>query len=50
MVSAAYDRAQLWRDNEEVIVKIQSFGRMYLAKKTYQDRLSYIKDQVVYCH
>nr|XP_039271363.1 ras GTPase-activating-like protein IQGAP1 isoform X2 [Styela clava] len=46
MVSAAYDRAQLWRDNEDVIIKLQSFSRMYLARKAYKDRLAYIESQL----
>jgi len=46
MVSAAYDRAQLWRDNEPLIVKLQAFCRMYIAKKAYRSRKDFITNQV----
>ena len=46
MVSAAYDRAQLWRDNENFVIKLQALGRMHLAKKAYVERKDFIHNQV----
>lgn len=46
MVSAAYDRAQLWRDNEPLIVKLQAFCRMFIARKAYKGRKDFIANQV----
>uniref|UniRef100_H2Z716 Ras GTPase-activating-like protein IQGAP1 n=1 Tax=Ciona savignyi TaxID=51511 RepID=H2Z716_CIOSA len=46
MVSSAYDRAQLWRDNEPLIIKLQSFCRMYLARKAYQERKDFIANHL----
>nr|XP_018672287.1 ras GTPase-activating-like protein IQGAP1 [Ciona intestinalis] len=46
MVSSAYDRAQLWRDNEALIIKLQSFCRMYIARKAYQGRKDFIANHL----
>ncbi|XP_076802630.1 ras GTPase-activating-like protein IQGAP1 isoform X2 [Clavelina lepadiformis] len=46
MVSAAYDRAQLWRDNENFVIKLQALGRMHLAKKAYVERKDFIHNQL----
>nr|CAB3256707.1 IQ motif containing GTPase activating protein homolog [Phallusia mammillata] len=46
MVSAAYDRAQLWRDNEPLIIKLQAFCRMYIARKAYKERKNFIANQL----
>ena len=46
MVSAAYDRAQLWNDNEDFIVKLQSYARMHLARKAYKQRIDFMHNQV----
>ena len=46
MVSSAYDRAQLWKDNEDFIVKLQSYTRMHIARTAYQKRMEYLNSQV----
>ena len=46
MVSAAYDRAQLWKDNEDFIIKLQAYTRMHIARTAYLERKNFMNDQV----
>jgi len=46
MVSAAYDRAELWKDNEDFIIKLQAYSRMYIARSAYLKRKEFMSDQV----
>ena len=46
MVSAAYDRAQLWKDNEDFVVKLQSYARMHRARNAYKERIDFMHNQV----
>ena len=48
MVSAAYDRAELWKNHEDFIIKLQAYSRMHIARTAYLKRKQYMNDQVTY--
>jgi len=45
-ISNAYDRVTMWRENEALIIKLQSYARMYTARKAYLQRKKYIESQI----
>uniref|UniRef100_A0AAR2LN93 Ras-GAP domain-containing protein n=1 Tax=Pygocentrus nattereri TaxID=42514 RepID=A0AAR2LN93_PYGNA len=45
IVTAEYNREQLWLANEPLIVQLQACIRGYLVRRAYSDRLAYLKQQ-----
>ena len=46
MVSAAYDRAELWKNNEDFVIKLQAYSRMHIARSAYLKRKEFMNNQV----
>jgi len=45
-ISAAYDRVQMWKDNEFYVIKLQSYVRMHIERKRYSQRKNFIDNQL----
>ena len=43
--SEAFNKVEEWRSNEHLLIKIQSFARMFMQKRRYNARLQYLKSQ-----
>lgn len=44
-VTDAKNREMLFEANEDFIIKVQSLGRGYLARKRYRERMGFLKEQ-----
>ena len=44
-VTDAKNREMLFEANEDFIIKVQALARGYMAKKKYQGRMTYLKEQ-----
>uniref|UniRef100_A0A8V5H0H1 Uncharacterized protein n=1 Tax=Melopsittacus undulatus TaxID=13146 RepID=A0A8V5H0H1_MELUD len=47
VVTAAYNREQLWLANENLITKLQACCRGYLVRQEFNSRMNFLKKQVV---